>query len=256
MFLSTLMINVGENPDRPRPGRLWLRNIYHVHQRLSMAFPSVGRKSCDPQFLQPYRKSDFTGTAAGKDVHDPRTSENGFLFRVEAAPPVVVVQSAREPDWKYAFQNADYLLDAPPMVRRYNPTLAAGDLCRFRLTVNPTRKPRDGKYKGKRVGAGRDPLKLVAWLAAKGERQGFQVVFNGKDTQWDDNWRVITSIVKGHRGKQAEENSNGKLTFASATFDGLLKVTDADLFRTTLYSGIGAAKAFGFGLLSIARTAP
>ncbi len=40
MYLSSLLIDVGDNPDRPRPGRLWLRNLYHVHQRLCMAFPS------------------------------------------------------------------------------------------------------------------------------------------------------------------------------------------------------------------------
>ena len=41
MYLSCLLIDVGDNPDRPRPGRLWLRNLYHVHQRLCMAFPSA-----------------------------------------------------------------------------------------------------------------------------------------------------------------------------------------------------------------------
>ena len=37
-------------------------------------------------------------------------------------------------------------------------------------------------------------------------------------------------------------------------FDGRLVVTDAALFRQTLVQGIGSGKAFGFGLLSVARS--
>ena len=50
MYLSCLLIDVGDDPDRPRPGRTWLRNIYHVHQRLCMAFPSRERMEADPPF--------------------------------------------------------------------------------------------------------------------------------------------------------------------------------------------------------------
>lgn len=36
-------------------------------------------------------------------------------------------------------------------------------------------------------------------------------------------------------------------------FDGVLGVTDAEAFRVALREGVGPAKAFGFGLLSIRR---
>ena len=62
MFLSCLFIDVGANPDRPRPGRMWLRNLYHVHQRLCMAFPSAPRISEDPGFLKPFKPEDFAKT--------------------------------------------------------------------------------------------------------------------------------------------------------------------------------------------------
>jgi len=38
----------------------------------------------------------------------------------------------------------------------------------------------------------------------------------------------------------------------SVRYDGLLEVLDEERFRESLLSGIGPAKAFGFGLLSIA----
>jgi CRISPR system Cascade subunit CasE len=36
-------------------------------------------------------------------------------------------------------------------------------------------------------------------------------------------------------------------------FDGVLKVTDSEAFGRALSSGIGPAKGFGFGLLSVAH---
>ena len=35
-------------------------------------------------------------------------------------------------------------------------------------------------------------------------------------------------------------------------FDGVLEVNDPDIFIKSIESGIGSAKGFGFGLLSIA----
>jgi CRISPR system Cascade subunit CasE len=42
-----------------------------------------------------------------------------------------------------------------------------------------------------------------------------------------------------------------RITLASVVFDGLLRITDAAEFRETLGCGIGTAKAYGFGLLSV-----
>jgi CRISPR system Cascade subunit CasE len=39
-------------------------------------------------------------------------------------------------------------------------------------------------------------------------------------------------------------------------FEGDLEVTDAAAFRAALAQGIGSGKAYGFGLLSIARPRP
>jgi CRISPR system Cascade subunit CasE len=42
------------------------------------------------------------------------------------------------------------------------------------------------------------------------------------------------------------------MTHFAVVFDGLLRVTDTGAFTETLVHGLGSAKAFGFGLLSIA----
>jgi CRISPR system Cascade subunit CasE len=51
--------------------------------------------------------------------------------------------------------------------------------------------------------------------------------------------------TRGRRG-------DATITLAGARFDGLLQVVDPTLFRAALATGIGPAKAYGFGLLSIA----
>lgn len=231
MFLSCLLVNVGADPDRPRPGRLWLNNIYRVHQRLSMAFPSDARRSEDPDFLDPFDPADF----GQRDV--ARGSDAGFLFRVDTPAggnPVILVQSVVEPDWDYAFANAMHLLAAPPQVKAFEPVFAPGQSLQFRLRANPTVK-RDGK----RLGLF-DEASQEQWLARKAETGGFRVL----------SCRIMRegmrNAYKG-RGEQA-----AKVTHFAVRFDGILEVTEADRFLESVKAGIGSAKAFGFGLLSLA----
>jgi CRISPR system Cascade subunit CasE len=155
MYLSCLLIDVGDNPDRPRPGRLWLRNLYHVHQRLCMAFPSDPRKKRDPDFLAPYDPCDFPeqhhfadcciddigDSDVLKQVHAARNKDAGFLFRIDPHPngrAVILVQSATWPDWDYAFHNAPFL--AACEVKKFAPDFTKGQRLRFRLAANPMKK--------------------------------------------------------------------------------------------------------------------
>lgn len=179
MYLSTLLINVGSNPDRPRPGRLWLRNRYRVHQRLCMAFPSNERRDGDPEFLAPYKPEDFPSQRHMPDafchlpersktvddsdglaqVHTPRSAGAGFLYRIDFLPggrAMILVLSHEKPNWDYAFGlfpgqvdsqtgspvgNAGYLLAAlPDEPRALRVSLKLGEKFRFRLTANPTQK--------------------------------------------------------------------------------------------------------------------
>ena len=100
MFLSCLLIDIGDNPDRPRPGRIWLRNLYHVHQRLCMAFPSDPRKTDDRDFLAltsrrisrsnviwPTKRKPMLTPEILKQVTCPRASATpAFSFALTRAP--------------------------------------------------------------------------------------------------------------------------------------------------------------------------
>lgn len=251
MYRSVLLVNVGADPDRPRPGRLWLRNRYRVHQRLCMAFPSSDRRSSDVHFLAPYRPGDFGDWVPGKDgkpVHAPRTSGSGFLFRVEPVPPgraVILVQSSRRPDWEYAFHNAEYLLAAPPEVKELHWQYGEGDRLRFCLQANATRKvtAKTGDL-SKRKNGTRVPVRredLAGWLHRKGEESGFRVD--------EAELRIETGYVCFYKDKTADREEQGRLF--SVVYGGTLRVTDASLFARALEAGIGPAKGFGFGLLTV-----
>jgi len=254
MYLSILFIDVGENPDRPRPGRMWLRNLYRVHQRLCMAFPSNDRKNRDPDSLEPYDPGDLDG----EQVHVPRSENGGILFRVDPLPggrAVILVQSALEPDWDYAFHNARYLLAAPPETTRYTPCFGKGQRLRFRLLANPTKKigtilktEREllskNELKGKKGRHGRRvPVpadQLFEWLERRAEGAGFSV---------EENSVIIRAGYLHVRKSGADAGQR----FRSARYDGVLEVVDPDAFHEAIIKGIGPVKAFGFGLLSVAR---
>ena len=107
----------------------------------------------------------------------------------------------------------------------------------FRLKANTTRKigTKTGAD-GKRVNGQRVPLRgddaRLEWLHRHAEAGGFMVV-------------AVRTTELPARGRGVR--------LAGALFDGVLEVKDAGLFRAALAAGVGPAKAFGFGLLSIAR---
>jgi CRISPR system Cascade subunit CasE len=252
MYLSHLLIDVGSNPDRPRPGRLWLRNIYHVHQRLSMAF----------------------------STSVPRAENARFLFRVDNSVEdddpraIILVQSDLPPDWDYAFHNARILLAAPPESKEYNPTFLAGEEFQFRIRLNLSKKsksskdgvdlqrPREGtdakgrpRSQSKRVALtwkreeGEQPDEMIQeWFASKAEGCGFSLrEFHLLHLGW-----VTAYRAKAKKGKTEGQEPDRQMRFRSALLEGVLAVTDATDFAEAVFSGIGSAKAFGFGLLSIA----
>ncbi|MCD6416003.1 MAG: type I-E CRISPR-associated protein Cas6/Cse3/CasE [Planctomycetes bacterium] len=257
MYLSCLLIDVGADPDRPRPARLWLRNLYHVHQRLCMAFPSPELKTGDPAFLKPYEPSGF------RHVHGPRTAEQAFLFRIDPQPGgrvVILVQSAVKPDWGYAFHNARHFLAADPLIKEFNPRFEMDQRLQFRLVANPTRKidtksgPNGRRRHGRRVPVPVD--QLHEWLNRRAEPSGFALerltgiqpgyVYFRKPVHDE-----VTKGAENAQGENAEQEKRKGQRLRSARYDGILRITDPARFQQTLVSGIGPAKAFGFGLLSL-----
>jgi CRISPR system Cascade subunit CasE len=115
--------------------------------------------------------------------------------------------------------------------------ISVGDRFLFRLKANTTRKIGtksgvDGKrVHGQRVPVRRDEARLE-WLKRHAVVAGFSVI--------DVRVREVAA-----RGRDVR--------LAGVIFDGVLVVNDPAIFRRELEAGIGPAKAFGFGLLSLRR---
>ncbi|MEM9665498.1 MAG: type I-E CRISPR-associated protein Cas6/Cse3/CasE [Bacteroidota bacterium] len=222
MYLSRLTLNPrnpGARRDAARP--------YGLHQTL--------RRSLD---------------------HLPDSERGPLLFRLEPergpGGPVVLVQSAMEPQWDGLLANG-YLLraDGP---KPFTPSLTDGQRLRFRLLANPVKRVRvEGKKHAVRVplthpaftAAQRDAdpsLKgYLDWLNRQARSHGFQVV------------SVQDAPLPAARARPASEPvRKADIPHFGVRFDGLLQVADPHKLTAALRAGIGPAKAFGFGLLSVA----
>jgi len=168
-----------------------------------------------------------------------------ILFRIEPVRAcrsvVALVQSEKRPDWTQLLSNG-ILTEA--LCKDYGPEFRAGDVLQFRLKANPTRKiadssdcGADGLPKSKRVGLCNEDQQMD-WLHRKGQSGGYRIV-ECRVSARDD-------LRTGKSG------TAGGIRHLAVLFDGTLEVTDPDLFRSTLSSGLGSAKGFGFGLLSVA----
>ena len=121
--------------------------------------------------------------------------------------------------------------------------LAEGDRCRFRLAANPTRSCKsDGEDSRGTVRAHTTPEHQAAWLVRKCDVCGFSLApeeFSSVSSRW-------LRFRKGGRTGQTA-------SMLEAVFEGILTITDAEAFRRTLTEGIGRGKAFGMGLMTVAR---
>ncbi len=83
----------------------------------------------------------------------------------------------------------------------------------------------------------------MQWLIDRSASHGFKIL---------DNEAGQSDVVVKERHKEQFKRGDATVTLVTAVFEGHLEVTDADLFRETLCQGIGRAKGFGCGLLTVA----
>jgi CRISPR system Cascade subunit CasE len=142
--------------------------------------------------------------------------------------------------------------------RAFAPRLKTGQVLAFRIEAVPFRwKPIRGGRRGKREDlitavrrtnpqvrehpdreAGLVDNEARRWFAQQGAKHGFAA----------DSFTVSVYDQEIFRGGRVD----APIRFASFIYEGRLQVTDVEAFQTALQRGIGAEKAFGFGLIQIA----
>lgn len=243
VFLSRLLLDM-----RSRQVISELASPYEMHRTLMRAFPAT---------------DDLGGARAAY----------GVLFRAESDLKDrvcrVYVQSNVEPDWDVLIDAGYYSASGTSAVdfecKEITGSLQKvrrGQVLAFRLRANPTRRVgREGDpLKGKRVELQREQDQIT-WLQGKGsgDREGvpggFELVARREMGAGEDAallWHLKVQCEGKVKGKKGTPAGGHSTTHLSVLFDGVLRITDVDAFLHTVRDGIGAGKAYGFGLLSLA----
>lgn len=165
------------------------------------------------------------------------TVDGAALWRADGSEALVLSERAPRdtPVWRVA------------QTKPFDPQLRRGDALTFSIRANAT-VSRDGKRHDLVVdavkrGDSRPQREIAAeiypaWIRRQGDRCGFEVA----------------DVVAGRRVRHVGVRRGADLTFWTVDLDGVLVVRDPDLVRATLLSGLGHARAFGAGLLLVART--
>lgn len=151
----------------------------------------------------------------------------------------ILILSASIPNMESFIEQFGYYGDAGE-TREYTKLLdilQTGQKYRFRLTANPVKSiKQEGQARGKVVGH-ITVEQQEGWLLAKSSKNGFKVV----------DFRLVQRDIKRFRRK------NRGVTLAVAEYEGVLQITDLEAFKSMLVNGLGRGKAYGCGLLTLAR---
>lgn len=162
------------------------------------------------------------------------------------------VVSPTEPDFAHVVEQAGWPTTTAWTTRKYAPLLdrlESGQHWHFRLTANPVRAAADRSdgaplRRGKPTGL--HPDSQISWLERKGESGGFRLgVCRSPEGGVPDVAITARSTRRFRRG-------SATVTLSTSTYEGVLEVTDPERLRTALIEGIGRAKGYGCGLLTLA----
>ena len=221
--MSVFLSRVELNPRRTLTARL-VRNRRMIRGEVLAAFPE-----------RDLAERKGSGRVLWRlDRDDPRRL---LLYCVSASRPDFshLVERAGWPQAHTGFETRDYspLLDQ----------LASGQTYAFRLTANPVHharvKPGEPTKRLGHVTA----AKQMGWLLERQDRLGIEIpsASSGEPDARVTGRERVSFARDGHR-----------VTLTIVTYEGRLSVVDPDRLRAALTSGVGHARAYGCGLLTLA----
>ncbi len=226
MYFTRISLDPSVNPQHL--AQVLIRDVYREHQALWGLFDS------DPD--------------AKRDFLYRQVIENGHVK--------YYVVSQRAP----IDSSGIWSMVAP---KHYDPKLREGEHLSFSLRANPvvTVTSSDGKKQRHDVVMHE---KMQSDLAQKplGGKSSEHYLIQTSCLRWLQNRQSANGFevlpghvsVEGYRQHLSRsKRSQQPVRFSSVDFQGILTVTDPEIFRKTLFEGIGKSKAFGCGLLLVRR---
>ena len=222
MFLSRCEIN----PAR-RGARKLLGSPQALHAAVRYAFPSVGDVPVGGRALW-------------------RLDSDGHRH-------VLYTVSPQAPDFSHIVEEAGWPATTGWESRDYGGFLSglrAGQVWAFRLAANPVHSARRSPSGETQRFGHVTALQQQEWLLNRCGTWGFEIPDALVGTGADEPQRAV--LVR-ERAVQTFRRGDGRVTVSTAVFEGRLRVVDAEALRAALTAGMGHAKAYGCGLMTLAR---
>lgn len=140
----------------------------------------------------------------------------------------------------------------------YSPFLAsldAGQLWAFRLAANPSYSASRGPgVRGQRYGHVTVEQQRQ-WLVERAPQHGFELmpVDHVDDEGSDGAVMVVHRERPVFNRRRSEGEGRDRVTINRTVYEGVLRITDPESLRRALIAGIGRSKAYGCGLMTLAR---
>ncbi|WFN93906.1 type I-E CRISPR-associated protein Cas6/Cse3/CasE [Gordonia sihwensis] len=179
------------------------------------------------------------------------SAEGRVLWRVDRRDDAVdlLIVSPSEPCLVHIGEQAGWTTGSPWATRDYTTfleSLSAGEEYVFRLTANPTHRMTADDGRKQIVGHVTSAYQRQ-WFKERAERHGFELVASAADDVEDPREELVVS----ERDTAVFRRGQRQVTLVTASFEGRLRVADADLLRRALTHGIGRAKGYGCGLMTL-----
>ena len=180
------------------------------------------------------------------------------LWRVDRGETTALyVLSPLEPDCSQLVAEAG-AVGTQPRTLDYSPFLASldtGQLWAFRLAANPSYSASKGPgVRGQRYGHVTVEQQRQ-WLIERTPRFGFELM----PVDPDDGGGTDEAVLVTHRERpvfsrrRPGDEGYDRVTINRTVYEGVLRVTDPESLRRALVTGIGRSKAYGCGLMTLAR---
>ncbi|GHI41124.1 type I-E CRISPR-associated protein Cas6/Cse3/CasE [Streptomyces violascens] len=233
--------------------------------RLNAARPAARKILSSPQALHAAVMSSFPQIM-------PSTPDTPrVLWRLDrnaAAEVLLFVVSPHRPDLTHLVEQAGWpaaaasgtpgwqTYDYAPFLDR----LGKGSTWNFRLTANPVHSVRNRDGVPTKRTAHVTPKHQLGWLLQRQDASGFRLVekpTNQRHTEHGDEYQVM---IRDQRNLDFGKHTSGadrshRVILKTVTYDGRLEVTDPQALRHVLTQGLGKAKAYGCGLMTLAPAA-